>query len=100
MFRTLHTPIWLAAIIIVGALLIGGFTGRMASGPVFSVRAAGPSDLETRDGMPGTFAPVVKKATPSVVNIWSSKVVRNPQGAPSSPLFDDPAFRQFFGETP
>src|SRR5262245_23560880 len=100
MFRTLHTPIWLAVVVIAGALLIGGLAGQMASGPTFSVRAAGPPGPDTRDGLSFTFAPIVKKATPFVVNIWSSKVVRNPQGAPSSPLFDDPYFRQFFGETP
>ena len=41
-----------------------------------------------------SFAPVVKKAAPAVVNVYASrteKVQRNP-------LFDDPVFRQFFGE--
>ena len=40
-----------------------------------------------------SFAPVVKKAAPAVVNVYASrteKVQRNP-------LFDDPVFRQFFG---
>ncbi len=39
-----------------------------------------------------SFSPIVKKAQPSVVNVYASrteKVVRNP-------LFDDPVFRQFF----
>lgn len=41
-----------------------------------------------------SFAPVVKKAAPAVVNVYASrteKVQRNP-------LFDDPVFRQFFGD--
>ncbi|MDE2365255.1 MAG: trypsin-like peptidase domain-containing protein, partial [Hyphomicrobiales bacterium] len=41
-----------------------------------------------------SFSPVVKKAQPSVVNVYASrteKIVRNP-------LFDDPIFRQFFGD--
>ena len=40
-----------------------------------------------------SFAPVVKKAAPAVVNVYASrteKVQRNP-------LFDDPVFQQFFG---
>jgi len=42
-----------------------------------------------------TFAPVVKKVSSSVVNIYTAKTVReNPR---LSPLFDDPFFRQFFG---
>jgi Do/DeqQ family serine protease len=41
-----------------------------------------------------SFSPVVKKAQPSVVNVYASrteKIARNP-------LFDDPVFRRFFGD--
>ncbi len=44
------------------------------------------------------FAPVVRSAMPAVVNISSSKIVRNPQGGQIPPFFDDPFFRRFFGE--
>jgi Do/DeqQ family serine protease len=40
-----------------------------------------------------TFAPIVKRAAPAVVNVYSRRVVRA-----RSPLFDDPFFRRFFGE--
>src|SRR5687768_6287970 len=41
-----------------------------------------------------SFAPVVKRVAPSVVTIYSSKIVRrSPGGSP----FDDPVFRRFFG---
>jgi serine protease Do len=48
-----------------------------------------------RDTKPGTsFAPVVKKAAPSVVNIYSTHFVHiRPM---RNPLFADPVFRQFF----
>jgi len=42
-----------------------------------------------------SFAPVVRKVAPSVVNIYTRKVIEERQ---SSPFFDDPFFRQFFGE--
>ena len=42
-----------------------------------------------------SFAPLVKKAAPAVVNVYASKMV---QGRGSLPLFDDPFFRRFFGE--
>lgn len=42
-----------------------------------------------------SFAPLVKKAAPAVVNIYTRKVV---QARQVSPLFDDPFFRRFFGE--
>ena len=39
-----------------------------------------------------SFAPVVKRATPSVVNVYAARTVEN-----RNPLFDDPLFRRFFG---
>ncbi len=41
-----------------------------------------------------TFAPVVKKAAPAVVNIYARKVVQTQRPA----MFNDPFFRQFFGD--
>jgi len=43
-----------------------------------------------------SFAPVVKRAAPAVVNISSSKVVKT-RGYQMPGMFDDPFFRQFFG---
>jgi Do/DeqQ family serine protease len=40
-----------------------------------------------------TFAPVVKRAAPAVVNVYAQRKV---QGA-NNPFFDDPFFRRFFG---
>ncbi|PIE06858.1 MAG: serine protease [Rhodobacterales bacterium] len=42
-----------------------------------------------------SFAPVVAAAAPSVVNIYATRMVAER----SSSLFDDPFFRQFFGDT-
>ena len=42
-----------------------------------------------------SFAPVVKKVAPAVVNVFSRRVVRV-AGGPAS-LFNDPFFRRFFG---
>jgi len=41
-----------------------------------------------------SFAPVVKKVAPAVVNIYTRKVV---EGRAASPFFNDPFFQQFFG---
>src|SRR5688572_27534745 len=43
---------------------------------------------------PGSFHDAVQRATPSVVNIFSSKEIRSPR----HPLLNDPIFRRFFGE--
>ena len=39
-----------------------------------------------------SFAPVVKRATPAVVNVYAARAVEV-----RNPLFDDPFFRRFFG---
>jgi Do/DeqQ family serine protease len=41
-----------------------------------------------------SFAPVVKKARPAVVNVYASRTDKRPR----NPLFDDPIFRRFFGD--
>ena len=43
-----------------------------------------------------SFAPVAKKAMPAVVNVYARKVVRVRRRVPL--LFDDPIFREFFGD--
>jgi serine protease Do len=50
----------------------------------------------SREQVRMSFAPVAKQAAPSVVNIYTKRVVR----AAASPLFADPFFRQFFGDVP
>ncbi|HEU5274959.1 MAG TPA: DegQ family serine endoprotease [Xanthobacteraceae bacterium] len=39
-----------------------------------------------------SYAPVVKRVTPAVVNVYAAKVIEN-----RNPLLDDPIFRRFFG---
>ena len=39
-----------------------------------------------------SFAPVVQRAAPTVVNVYAAKTVAN-----QNPLFEDPIFRRFFG---
>ena len=51
---------------------------------------------EAREQVMLSFAPLVKQAAPAVVNIFTRKAVQ--QRGPSSPLFNDPFFRRFFGD--
>jgi len=39
-----------------------------------------------------SYAPIVQRVTPAVVNVYAAKVVQN-----HNPLLDDPIFRRFFG---
>jgi serine protease Do len=59
------------------------------------VVAAEPQVPVSREQVHLSYAPVVKKAAPAVVNIYSRKVVRQRE-VPS--LFNDPFFRRFFGQ--
>src|SRR5208337_1420287 len=81
-----------AALIAVIALLVGALVITISSPTRIPVFADTSRAAET--GPITTFAPVVKRAMPAVVNISSSKVVKE---QPSQGLFDDPFFRQFFG---
>jgi len=42
-----------------------------------------------------SYAPLVKKTAPAVVNVFTAKTVQSRQ---NSPLFNDPFFQRFFGE--
>ena len=44
-----------------------------------------------------SYAPIVKRVTPAVVNVYAQ---RTEQRQARNPLFDDPFFRQFFGQQP
>jgi Do/DeqQ family serine protease len=48
--------------------------------------------VPTENALRWSYAPVVKRVAPAVVNVYAAKVVRN-----RNPLFDDPIFRHFFG---
>lgn len=68
-------------------LALGAFTG-----PTFGET---PRRLpESQGEVLLSFAPVVKKAQPAVVNVYASRTEKRPR----NPLFDDPVFRHFFGD--
>lgn len=69
----------------------------------YSLQAASPPKLNLQE-QPVTpevkaatsLSPVVKRVSPSVVNIYTTKKVQNMPRM--MPFFDDPLFRQFFGD--
>jgi serine protease Do len=87
-----------AALVAVIALLVGALVVTVSSPNRIPVLADTSRLAET--GPITTFAPVVKRAMPAVVNISSSKVVKEQGeegGQGGQGLFNDPFFRQFFG---
>jgi serine protease Do len=95
-----------AIAIVVSVLIVGGVAGGALSlwakhdsaglTPP-AVVAAGGTNVEPGAPTAMGFAPVLKPALASVVNISSSRIVKTPQ-VPFEPFFDDPFFRQFFGD--
>lgn len=71
--------------------LCGLLTLIGVTGPAF---AQNPRVPQSRAEMALSFAPLAKAAGPTVVNVYTRRVVQTRQ---VSPLFDDPFFRRFFG---
>ena len=70
------------------AVLFGAGIGAAQTGPQTRVP-------ESRAELQASFAPLVRKTAPAVVNIYATKMVRARRGPT---LFDDPFFRRFFGD--
>ncbi|HVB85666.1 MAG TPA: DegQ family serine endoprotease [Candidatus Dormibacteraeota bacterium] len=101
----LHIPRWVATVTVLAALICGGIIAISfrnwsnhevygASAAAITVAKDGPA--VSLGSFKNGFASVLEPALPAVVNIHSSKVVKqNNQG--DMPFFNDPFFRQFFG---
>ncbi|HEY5216573.1 MAG TPA: trypsin-like peptidase domain-containing protein, partial [Pseudolabrys sp.] len=59
-----------------------------------SAQSAAPQErrVPTAAELRLSYAPVVQRVAPAVVNVYAAKTVQN-----RNPLFDDPIFRRFFG---
>ncbi len=73
------------------ALALAVFSGPPAATPALATEVVPQSRAE----ISLSFAPVVRKVAPAVVNIYTKRVVKQRS---YSPLFDDPFFKRFFGE--
>jgi serine protease Do len=78
-------------------LAVSHFTswGREGGQPAFTVSST-PVNRDARLGT--SFSPIVKKVAPSVVNIYSTRFIK--ERPMQNPLMNDPFFRQFFGNQP
>ncbi len=74
----------------------GRFSATADSGAV-PVTVAGNAPTEV-GALTSTFAPVVKNSLPAVVSIVSTKVVKNDGAEGLEPFFNNPQFREFFGD--
>jgi serine protease Do len=93
--------IWSSAALLLGATLIGGVVIAKTSHPSAKVEAPILAPTVKNAAMaaplPGSYSPLIKEALPEVVSVASSRTVRYSDEG-SNPMFDDPFFRQFFGD--
>lgn len=101
----LHIPRWVATVTVLVALICGGVIAvtfrNWSNHEVYGAEAA--AITVAKDGpavslgsFRNGFASVLAPALPAVVNIHSSTVVK-PKDQGDMPFFNDPFFRQFFG---
>jgi serine protease Do len=81
----------MAGVLVMAAVFHLTSWGKEAE-PAIKVETA-PVNRDARLG--ASFAPVVKKAAPGVVNIYSTRIVH--ERLMRNPLLNDPVFRQLFG---
>jgi serine protease Do len=109
--RTVQIRRSVAMVSLAAALAIGGALAfAISSGNHTVFGASRTLTLKVADSAPApavtgalrdSFADVVEPLLPSVVNISTSKVVKNTSGSGGqNPFGDDPFFRQFFGQNP
>ena len=75
-----------------GALAVAAAEHASNANPPATFRYASPDESASRN----TFAPVVKRVLPAVVNVSSAKMVKSPMGMMPGNM--EPFFRQFFGD--
>ena len=83
-----------AALAVIGllALLFVQVAQPQARAQTAEINAPAPLVPQSAQQVDLTFAPLVKSASPAVVNVYTSKTVRN-----QSPFAGDPRFERFFG---
>ena len=100
----LHIPRWVATLVVLAALIGGGalalglrdWSGHEVFGASnLQLTLAKSVEPVSLGNFTNGFAAVLKPALPAIVNIHTSKVVKT--GRTQMPFFNDPMFRQFFG---
>jgi serine protease Do len=84
---------FLGGVAVMAALQFSSIGRETNSVPRFNIQQT-PINRETRGVT--SYAPIIKRAAPSVVNIYSTRTVRE-RPMEMNPLFNDPMFRRFFG---
>ena len=97
----------LISVVLVGMGILIGLLVTADMGWLPFSTAENPSRLATGVSLPllpqtgeggQMLVEVAKAATPAVVNISTTRVIKGQEGVPQTPFFEDPFFRRFFGD--
>ncbi len=96
-FRRSTAILTLVAASIGGGLIAALAVATHTNSPVY-VTAKADTSNQKLEGLSNSFADVIEKASPAIVNIQSTRVIKaSEQQQGENPLSSDPFFRQFFG---
>jgi len=93
-FRRSTAILTLLAASIGGGLIAAFAVASRSSGPMYVTAHA---DSPRVEGLALSFADVIEKASPAVVNIQSTRIIKASAQDGQNPMMSDPFFRQFFG---
>jgi serine protease Do len=82
--------------IVAGIIITSNFNMTPPGKAVSSETKVGPAAVSSSGKPDETFVEISKSDTPAVVNISTTRLVKNETGP--NPFFEDPLFRRFFGE--
>ena len=76
----------------INAFLAAALCAVAVSGPLNPATAQERRVPASQADIRLSYAPIVQRVAPAVVNVYAAKVIQN-----RNPLLDDPIFRRFFG---
>jgi Do/DeqQ family serine protease len=96
-FRRTTAILTLVAASIGGGLIAAFAVMNHSNAPVAVVARADTNAQRTVTQLSNSFADVIEKASPAVVEISMTRVIKASEQQGNNPFFSDPLFRQFFG---
>jgi len=99
-FRRSTAVLTLVAASIGGGLIAAFAVATHSNAPVYVTAKAASNPSTKASEISSSFADVIEKASPAVVNISSTRVIKasdQKDGQGGNPFMNDPFFRQFFG---
>jgi serine protease Do len=87
-----------AGFIAAGSLVWAATALNIKSAPVIPVKVDDKPVAASGSPLGPSYAPIVKRVAPSVVKVLVTERAKKIAAADMSPFFDNPAFREFFGD--